>query len=149
MVQSLQADPNSLLHARGVTYFDRGKFGRLNAYYRAPAGIWLGLVAKYYDGLPFARMLFINGFNQGPIFVRATQRLNVGGLLRTEFNATADMRVSKQFRTRHGSLLASVTVFNFLNCSNNTLEGDTSVFHRIPWAIQAPRITQIGVEWTY
>jgi hypothetical protein len=149
VIESFQTDPNSLLYAAGVTYFDRGKFGRLHAYYRAPRGIWLGLVAKYYDGLPFARMLFISGFNQGPFFVRATPRLNVGGLLRTEFNATADARVSKQFRMSRGSLVASVTLFNLLNCSNNTLEADTSVAQRIPWAIQAPRITQIGIEWSY
>jgi hypothetical protein len=152
VIESFQADPNSLLYATGVTYFDRGKFGRLHAYYRAPGGIWLGIVAKYYDGLPFARMLFVTGFNQGPFFVRATPRLNAGGLLRTEFNATADVRVAKQFRVSRGSLSASLTIFNLLNSSNNTIEADLSgptFVRRIPWAIQAPRITQLGLEWNY
>jgi len=152
VIESFQTDPNSLLYASGVTYFDRGKFGRLHAYYRAPGAVWLGIVAKYYDGLPFARMLFVTGFNQGPFFVRATPRLNVGGLLRTEFNATADLRVAKEFRASRGTLSISVTVFNFLNSSNNTIEADLSgptFIRRIPWAIQAPRITQLGLEWNY
>lgn len=146
------SDPNSLINADGVTYFDRGKFGRLHAYFLAPGKIWLGLVAKYYDGLPFTRLLFIQGFNQGPFFVNATPPVTGDGLHRTQFNATGDLRVARTFRLSRGSLTASISVFNFMNSTRDTTEADLSgpTFQlRVPWSIQAPRITQLGVEWSY
>src|SRR5215813_3953690 len=88
------ADPNTLLFATGRTYFDRGLTGNLSVYYEAPYRIHLGVVARYYDGLVFGRLLFVNGFAQGPFFVRMTARGDQGAF-RTNFNSTLDVRVSR------------------------------------------------------
>jgi hypothetical protein len=78
-VGSLYTDPNTLLFDTSRTYFDRAFTGKATGYYLARYGLRLGAVAKYYDGQPFGRLLFVNGLNQGPFFVRATLRGHPGG----------------------------------------------------------------------
>src|SRR5262249_24947893 len=81
------ADPNTLLFANSRTYFDRDFVGKLSAYYEAPYRLQVGVVTRYFDGLVFWRLLFVNGFAQGPFFVRATPRGDLGAF-RTQFNST-------------------------------------------------------------
>ena len=148
---ALNADPNTLLFATGRGFFDRGFTGKLSGYYEGPRGLRVSAVARYYDGLPFGRILFVNGFNQGPFFVRATPRADFGAF-RTQFNSTLDLRVAETFALRHGKFLCALDVFNLLNLNSNTVEADltsTTFAQRVPLAIQAPRTVRLGVEWKF
>ena len=145
------ADPNTLLFAAGRTYFDRGFSGNLSAYYEAPHDVRLGVVARYYDGLVFGRLLFVNGFEQGPFFVRATPRGDFGAF-RTQFNSTLDLRVARTFDIKRSKLSVALDVFNILNFNRNTLESDLTspnFAKRIPLAIQAPRTLRLGLGWEF
>ncbi len=150
-VGALGADPNTLVFASSRTYFDRAFVGKANAYYMAPGKIQLSAVVKYYDGLPFGRMLLVEGFNQGPFFVRATPRAHPGGF-QTQFNMTVDVRVAREFALRRGTLSGYLDVFNIQNLNKNTLEADLTgpTFEsRVPLAIQAPRAARLGIEWKF
>ena len=150
-VGALGTDPNTFVMAASRTYFDRAFVGKATAYYSAPKGFQVGFVAKYYDGLPFGRLLFVDGFNQGPFFVRATPRAHPGGF-QTQFNFTLDTRVARDFRLRRGTLSGYLDIFNALNLDKNTLEADLTgpTFEsRTPLAIQAPRAARLGVEWKF
>jgi hypothetical protein len=145
------ADPNTLLFATGRTYFDRGFTGNLNAYYEAPQGVRLGVVARYYDGLVFGRLLLVNGFEQGPFFVRATPRGDLGAF-RTQFNSTLDLHVARAFDIKRSKVSVALDVFNLLNLNKNTLESDLTspdFSKRIPLAIQAPRTLRLGLAWEF
>jgi len=148
---TLYADPNTLLYDTSRTYFDRAFVGKATGYYLAPGGFRLGAVFKYYDGLPFGRLLFVNGFNQGPFFVRTTPRGHPGGF-QTQFNFTLDARVAREFAIRHGTLAGYLDCFNVLNMNRNTLESDLTgpqFQSRIPLAIEAPRLVRLGAEWRF
>lgn len=150
-VGALGTDPNTFVMATSRTYFDRAFVGKATGYYFAPKGFRLGFVAKYYDGLPFGRLLFVDGFNQGPFFVRATPRAHPGGF-QTQFNFTLDTRVAREFRLRRGKLTGYLDMFNVLNLDKNTLEADLtgpSFESRVPLAIQAPRAARLGIEWRF
>ena len=118
-VGTLGINPNTLVMSQGRTYFDRGYMGKVTAYYAAPHGFYLAAVATYFDGAPFARLLFVNGFNQGPFFVRATPVGHLGGF-QTELNATVEMRLARDFRLPQGTLSAYFDVFNIMNWNSNT-----------------------------
>ena len=151
IVGLLGADPNTLVFASSRTYFDRAFVGKAAGYYFAPGKVQLATVVKYYDGLPFGRLLFVEGFNQGPFFVRATPRAHPGGF-QTQFNLTVDVRVAREFAVRRGTLSGYLDVFNIQNLNKNTLEGDLTgpMFEaRVPLAIQAPRAARLGIEWRF
>ncbi|HKT70508.1 MAG TPA: hypothetical protein VJP83_13775, partial [Terriglobales bacterium] len=151
VIGTLNTDPNTLIFAEGRTHFDRAFTGKISGYYSAPLGIRLGVVAAYYDGLPFGRLLFINGFNQGPFFVRAEPVGHPGGF-QTELNATLDCRISRTFSLPRGALSGYLDVFNVLNANSNTLESDLSgpaFLTRVPLAVEAPRTARLGVEWKF
>ena len=148
---ALNADPNTLLFATGRGFFDRGFTGKLSGYYEGPRGLYVSAVARYYDGLPFGRMLFVTGFNQGPFFVRATPRADFGAF-RTQFNSTLDLRVAKMFSVGRSKISGMLDVFNLLNLNRNTLEADltnVTFSQRVPLAIQSPRTFRLGVEWKF
>ena len=111
----------------------------------------LGVVARYYDGLVFGRLLFVNGFEQGPFFVRATPRGDFGAF-RTEFNSTLDLRVARTSNIRHGKISLMLDLFNLLNMNKSTLQADltsTTFSKRVPLAIQTPRTIRLGLEWEF
>jgi carboxypeptidase family protein len=145
------ADPNTLLFRNGRTFFDRGFTGKLNVYYEAPYGLHVGIIARYFDGLVFGRMLFIDGFNQGPFFVRATARGDQGAF-RTNLSSTLDLRVARAFGIKRSKLSFDLDVFNLLNLSRDTRENDLTgpdFNKRIPLAIQVPRTIRIGLGWEF
>jgi hypothetical protein len=151
VIGALGTDPNTLIFAQGRTHFDRAFTGKVSGYYSAPLGFHLGVVAAYYDGLPFGRLLFINGFNQGPFFVRATPVGHPGGF-QTQLNATLDARLARDFALPRGVLSGYFDVFNVLNANSNTLESDLSgpaFLTRVPLAVEAPRTARLGVQWKF
>ena len=108
-------------------------------------------VARYYDGLVFGRLLLVNGFEQGPFFVRATPRGDFGAF-RTQFNSTLDLRAARSFDIKRSKLSVALDVFNLLNLNRNTLESDLTSPNfekRIPLAIQAPRTLRLGLGWEF
>jgi len=58
--------------------------------------------------------LFVNGFEQGPFFVRATPRGDFGAF-RTQFNSTLDLRVARAFGGKWSRASVALDVFNLLN----------------------------------
>jgi hypothetical protein len=150
-VGSLGIDPNSLVMSQGRTYFDRAYTGKITAYYSAPHGLYLAAVATYFDGVPFGRLLFVNGFNQGPFFVRATPVGHPGGF-QTQLNSTLDLRLGRDFRVRRGVLSGYLDVFNLLNLNSNTQESDLTgpaFLLRMPLSVEAPRTVRLGVRWNF
>ena len=150
-IPMLGASPNAQLFSPGLSYFDRGKFGKLHVYYRTNHNIQIGFLARYYDGLPFGRLLFVDNFNQGPFLVRAMPYSNCC-TSRTQHDLTADVRIRRDFPVGRGILSGIFDCFNILNSNNNTIENDltgTNFLQRIPLAIQAPRLARIGAEWTF
>ena len=151
VIGTLGTDPNTLIFAQGRTHFDRAFIGKVSGYYSTPLGFHLGVVAAYYDGLPFGRLLFISGFNQGPFFVRATPVGHPGGF-QTELNATLDVRLARDFALPRGVLSGYFDVFNVLNANSNTLESDLSgpaFLTRVPLAVEAPRTARLGLAWKF
>ena len=147
---SLYTDPNTLLDDLSRTYFDRAFIGKATGYFLAPGGFQLAAVVKYYDGLPFGRILFVNGFNQGPFFVRHAAR-HPGGF-QTQFNSTLDVRLARGFALRRHIISGYLDCFNCLNMNRNTLEADLTgpTFQsRVPLAVEPPRIVRIGLEWKF
>jgi hypothetical protein len=150
-VDTLAIDPNTLVMSQGRTYFDRGYMGKITAYYAASRGFYLAAVATYFDGAPFGRLLFVNGFNQGPFFVRATPVGHPGGF-QTELNATIDVRLARDFRLERGTLSAYLDVFNIMNWSSNTQESaltGPAFLLRVPLAVEAPRTFRFGATWHF
>src|SRR5262249_14388444 len=70
IVGELWSDPNAATFARGRLFTDRAFTGKLAAVIKMPSDVRLGLVARYQDGQPFARMLILT-LNQGVDAVRA------------------------------------------------------------------------------
>ena len=150
-VSSLAINPNTLVMSQGRTYFDRGYMGKFTAYYAAPRGFYLSAVATYFDGAPFGRLLLVNGFNQGPFFVRATPVGHPGGF-QTQLNATIDARLARDFRLRRGTVSGYVDVFNVMNWNSNTQEsaltGPTFLL-RVPLSVESPRTVRFGAVWHF
>ncbi len=150
-VGTLGIDPNTLLMSLGRTYFDRGYLSKTTAYYKAPHGFYLAMIANWFDGAPFGRLLLVNGLNQGPFFIRATPVGHPGGY-QTQLNATLDVRLARDFRLPLGSVSAYADVFNLMNWNSNTQEsaltGPTFPL-RVPLSVQAPRTIRIGTAWRF
>jgi len=150
VIGSLFDDPNTLLNDRGRLFFDRAFVGQITAYGRAPFGLHLGSVIKYYDGLPFGRELIVTGLNQGPIIVMATPRGEPGGF-RTQFNLTFDQRISREFKIGKNRFTAMIDAFNLLNLNKNLLESFMTgpLFQqRVPLLVENPRVIRFGIKWT-
>lgn len=145
-------DPNTLVNAEGRLFFDRSFVAKVAASYRLPGGVVLGTVAKYWDGLPFARRLVVTGFHQGPIAVFATQRGNGDpgeNGVRVEYNLTVDLGIEKRFRVLGADAALRLDVFNLLDAENDTRESDLSGVdfdRRFPTESQAPRVVRLGMK---
>ena len=112
-------------------------------------------VAKYADGLPFARKILVTGLNQGPFYVFATQRGNrsIGSDPRngnrTEYTLTLDLGVEKGVRVGGSRLAARLDVFNVTNTHKKTRENDLTgpdFQQRIARETQAPRVFRFGLS---
>jgi len=149
-------DPNKSILARGSTFFDRGTLGRFQATADLLWKLRMSLIGSYQDGLPYSRVLVVEGLNQGVIGVRTAQRgpgeaaSNVGSM--TQHYETLDMRISRAFAMKTGRLTASLDVFNLRNLSLATVEGDmTSPTEkwRFPVRFQTPRSFQLGLRYEW
>ena len=71
---SLYTDPNNAINARGRMRFDRAYTVRIGGSLALPLGTRLSVLAKYYDGQPFTRLIIVDGLAQGPLFIQAHPR---------------------------------------------------------------------------
>jgi hypothetical protein len=149
-------DPNKSILARGSTFFDRGTLGRFQATADLLWKLRVSLIGSYQDGLPYSRVLVVEGLNHGVIGVRTAQRgpgeaaSDVGSM--TQHYETLDMRISRAFTMKSGRLTASLDVFNLRNLALATVEGDmTSATEkwRFPVRFQTPRSFQLGLRYEW
>jgi hypothetical protein len=148
VVGSLYENPNTLINAKGRLNFDRGYTGRIGLSFRAPWGLRIGSIVKYYDGQPFARKIIIRGMNQGPFYIMAHPR----GVSRYEFNMTVDIRVEKSFDLGKAKMRIVVDGFNIFNWAFATAENEWTGPEwplRFATEIQSPRIFRIGLAYEF
>lgn len=149
VIGSLYDDPNSLINARGRMRFDRAYTGRLGIQYRAPHGITLGCIIKYYDGQPFTRKIIVTGLTQGPFYIQAHPR----GVARYEYNRTIEIRIEKAFTFGEGKTLRLILDgFNIINRALATEENEwTSPVFPLRYAteIQSPRVFRLGLAYEF
>jgi hypothetical protein len=109
--------------------------------YVAPHEVHVGVVARYQDGQPFARVVIAPGLNQGPEAVQAYDR----GATRFTYTLTVDARIEKVFRVAGGRVAAAAEVFNLLNTANEIEENVvTAPSFRSPVLNQPPRAIRLG-----
>ena len=117
--------------------------------YKAPAGITLGCVIKYYDGQPFTRKIIVRGLNQGPFYIQAHPR----GVARYEYNRTIEIRLEKAFSFKGGKTLRVILDgFNIINRGLATEENEwTSPVYPLRYAteIQSPRVFRLGLAYEF
>jgi hypothetical protein len=115
-------------------------------------GVDVGVIASYWDGLPFGRRLMVEGLAQGPTVVLATPRGSPEGGHRTEFLVAFDLRLSREYELPPGKLRILADVFNLPNLGNNLRERDLTgpaFSARLPVAIQPARFVRLGVEYSF
>jgi hypothetical protein len=116
---ALYADPNTLVNATGRHVFDRAYVGKAQFTARLPKVLgrleWSSVV-NYMDGVVFGRRLLVTGMPQGPFLLNATVRGSPEGGHRAEYVLNWDMRVSRGFKLRKGSVAVAT---DFINVTNN------------------------------
>jgi hypothetical protein len=114
------------------------------------------VLGSYQDGLPYSRLIVVEGLNQGVIAVRSAQRgpgeagSAVGSM--TQHYETLDMRLSRSFSLGSGRLTSTLDIFNLRNLALATVEGDvTSPIEkwRFPVRFQTPRSMQLGLRYDW
>ena len=143
---NLFVDPNAATRARGQLFQDRSHVLKLAGVYRFPWRIRLGVIARYQDGQPFARLLIIPDLTQGPTAVRAYAN---GGAAFT-YTGTLDIRVQKVFAAGRSEVAAVVDVYNLPNMGKEVAEYVVSgPMFRTPTMRQPPRTALVGVRVTF
>jgi hypothetical protein len=158
-------DPNADTYARGRGFFDRAYTVKLAAAWRAPGDSRLGLVARYQDGQPFARLVVVPDLPQGPEAIQATTRGQTFGRTpsagpegrmldadghRFSYTLPVDARVEKGFRVGTHRLALVAEAFNLLGLGNEVEEDPVwgSGF-RDPTAVQPPRVVRFGARFDF
>ena len=136
-------DPNARGHAQGRVFTERGYTIKTAASYRFPHDTTLGVIARYQDGQHFARLVIMQGLNQGAEAVRAFRN----GRTRFTFSGTLDARLQKTFTIGTHRLTATVDAYNLLNMALEVEEfAVTGVTSRLTSAVQPRRVVQIGAR---
>jgi hypothetical protein len=145
LVGELWSDPNATTFGKGRLFTDRAFTGKLAAIFRLPADVRLGLIARYQDGQPFARVLVLT-LNQGVDAVRAF----VNGDSRFLYVATLDARLQKRIRFGGKALDVIFDGYNLLNLSNGVEENAAAGPNvRTSTVIQPPRSLHVGARVTF
>jgi hypothetical protein len=149
-------DPNKAILARGSTYFDRGLVGRFQTTAEFGWNIRGAVIASYQDGLPYGRILPVNGLNQGIIGVLTTQRGpgeagSPAGPKGTHYE-DIDVRIIKDWVFGKRKLVATLDIFNLLNRALPTVQSEVTgptQYWRVPLRFQTPRSLQPGIRYTW
>ena len=136
-------DPNAASYARGRLFFDRAYVIKWSATYLPGHDTMFGIVARYQDGQPFARVFVVPDLQQGAEMIQAYDR----GLTRFAFTVTVDAQVEKGFAIGRRRVVASLAAFNILNTANEVEEDPvTGPTFRTSTAVQPPRAVRLGVR---
>lgn len=145
VVGELLTDPNATTFARGRLFSDRAFTIKWTTTYRFPMDIRLGVIARYQDGQPFARLVAVPDLNQGAELIRAYP--NAGN--RFTFTGTLDVRVQKGFTIGKQRIDGIVDFYNLATRSNEVEEYTvTGPNFRTPTAIEPPRSVHVGFRLT-
>jgi hypothetical protein len=136
-------NPNARDHAQGRVFTERGYTIKFAGTYHFPHGIDAGLIGRYQDGQHFARLVVMDGLNQGMEAVRAFRN----GRTRFTFSMTVDGRMQKRFALGGKTMTLLVDAYNMFNqaleIEEFSVSGDMS---RLKTAVQPPRVIQIGLR---
>ncbi len=155
VIGALFLDPNTAINAAGRSFVDRAYVGKIQSTYRLPSalgGVEVANVADYMDGLAFARQLLVTGLPQGPFLVDTTVRGSPNGGNRAQYVVNWNLRVSREFGVREGTLRLSADVLNVTNAAQRLQENDLtgpSFNLRLPVAIQPPRFLRVGFRYEF
>ena len=145
-VGELFATPNAATFARGRLFGDRAYTVKLAGVYRFPRDVRLGMVARYQDGQPFARVLVFPALNQGAEVIRAF----ANGESRFTFTGTLDARLQKGFVVGPWRVDAIADAYNLLNLSYEVEERTASAPDvRVPTAVQPPPAFHVGLRLAF
>jgi hypothetical protein len=144
LLGEVYTNPNALGHAQGRLFTERGYTIKIAQAYHVGHDIDASMVARYQDGQHFARLVIMQGLNQGAEAVRAFRN----GRTRFTFSMTVDARLQKGFRV--GSRRRVTVTLDAYNIFNQALEVEefsvTGATSRLTSAVQPPRVLQIGVR---
>jgi hypothetical protein len=105
---------------------------------------------NYVDGLVFGRRLLVRGLPQGPFAVFATVRGSPEGGHRTEYHASLDLRLSREFSPGRGRIRLNADIFNLTNAAFKLVEDDRSgprFNDRLPLLLQPGRLLRLGLAY--
>jgi hypothetical protein len=139
-------DPNSRTFAQGRVFSERGYTIKTAGVFTLPWDLKLGFAARYSDGQHFARLVIVQGLNQGAEAVRAFRN----GATRFTFTGTLDGRLQKAFVVSGHQLAVLLDAYNVLNLAYEIEEFDvTGPTSRLTSAIQPPRTLHVGFRFTF
>jgi hypothetical protein len=142
----LFSDPNAAIYARGQLFTDRMYTIKTLFVTQLPRDVRLGVIGRYQDGQPFARMVIVPGLNQGTEAVRGFST----GRSRFTFRSTIDVRLQKRVVARGAALDVFFDTYNALNMSNEVEEYVvTGPRFRETTAVQPPRSFHLGARVTF
>jgi hypothetical protein len=134
-------DANRDANARGQLFQDRSHVVKMAGVYRFPNGFSVGAIARYQDGQPFARLLAVQGLNQGATLVRAYRN---GGAAFT-YTGTLDVRVERTLQG--GRVTVGADVYNLPNLAKEVSEYVVAgPRFRDPTALQPPRAAVVSLR---
>lgn len=137
------SNPNANAYAFGRSFTDRAFTGKIATVFRLPAETRLGLVARYMDGQPFARVVVFPGLNQGAEPIRAF----ANGDSRFKFVGTLDLRLQKTFRAGTHRVDGFIDGYNVLNMRLSVEEDVANLPDVRPnTALQPPLSMHAGVR---
>ena len=144
---NLFVDANRESYARGQLFQDRSHAGKIAGIYRFSTGLSVGVVARYQDGQPFARLVAVpEGLTQGPTLVRAYRN---GGAAFT-YTGTLDVRVQRVFPAGRTTVTAGLDVYNLPGMAKEVSEYVVAgPSFREPTALQPPRTATVSVRIAY
>jgi hypothetical protein len=140
-------DPNAMSYNQGRDFFDRAYVIKWSAGGALPHDVFVGAVARYQDGQPFARLVIVPDLNQGAEVVQAY----TNGYTRFTYTFTLDARIEKGVRLGPRRFAVVLEAFNLLNTANEVDEVVVATHgtFRSPSALQPPRAVRLGFRMDF
>ena len=111
-----------------------------------PRAFSVGVIARYQDGQPFARVQIVPGLNQGAEVIQAFGR----GRSRFTYRSTLDMRLRKRVTLKATAIDLLLDTYNLLNMANEVEEYVvTGPRFREVTAVQPPRSFHVGARLVF
>ncbi len=136
-------DPNSRIHAKGKSFYDRTHQFKVIGAWHAPLGFRLSGVMRYQTGQPVARTFFADGLNQGGATILAAPI----GTDRLDDVTTFDFALFRDFMVGDVRISPEVNLFNVTNQNTvtaiNTASGAN--YNRLSNYL-SPRIARFAIR---